>query len=119
MFNMFFSVSLQTNCAFILSELLGRIFFSGWKECMETKALKIMKKTRILVSECGAGSVRSSGKWPYSVVGKGLIATIFCVLCKHWVHKRCNGMKGRLRCVTYYKCTGEVRPLAGHQQNCK
>ena len=42
--------------------------------------------------------------------------SIFCVFCKHWMHKMCSSLEGRLRSVPVYKCmkcTGEIRPLEG------
>ena len=44
--------------------------------------------------------------------------SIFCKGCKHWVHKKCNGLK-RLTEDLDYRCTqcqGTARPLDGRPQ---
>ena len=30
--------------------------------------------------------------------------SVYCGSCKHWVHKRCSGFKGRLIDTPYFKC---------------
>ena len=45
--------------------------------------------------------------------------SIFCSGCKHWVHKKCSGLK-RLKNDPDYRCTlcqGTARPLDGRPQN--
>ena len=45
--------------------------------------------------------------------------SIFCNGCKHWVHKKCSGLK-RLKKDPDYRCTrcqGTARPLDGRPQN--
>ena len=32
------------------------------------------------------------------------IVVIYCSFCKHWVHKRCSGLKGRLTIAPSFKC---------------
>ena len=59
--------------------------------------------------------VQVDGHVPY--VGKVLVATLsFVFFCKHLAHKKCSGIKGRLRSAADFKCrkcTGEVRPHEG------
>ena len=92
--------------------------FERWKVGMESKGLRVnTKKTKVLVSGCDIGPVSVSGRWPCSVYGNGVGSnSIFCGFCKHWVHKKCSGVKGRLRPIADFKCrccTGDARPLDG------
>ena len=70
---------------------------------------------------CGTGLdiLQSSGKFPCTVcrtrVGSN---SIFCNGCKHWVHKKCSGLK-RLKKDPDYRCTrcqGTATPLDGRPQ---
>ena len=53
--------------------------------------------------KCGKneGPVFASGKHLCGVWKKGVV---YCGSCKHWVHKRCSGFKGRLIDTPYFKC---------------
>ena len=70
---------------------------------------------------CGTGLnlLQSSGEFPCSVCRTGVGRnSIFCNGCKHWVHKKCSGLK-RLKKDPDYRCTwcqGTARPLDGRLQ---
>ena len=90
--------------------------FETWKQGMESKGLRVnTKKTKIMISKRDYLPLRQSGKYPCSVCCKGVgINSIFCKFCKHWVHKKCSGVRGKLGAVEDYKCricTGEVTHL--------
>ena len=70
---------------------------------------------------CGTGLdlLQSSGEFPCAVCRTGVGSnSIFCNGCKHWVHKKCSGLK-RLKKDPDYRCTrcqGTARPLDGRPQ---
>ena len=70
---------------------------------------------------CGTGLdlLQSSGEFPCAVCRTGVSSnSIFCNGCKHWVHKKCSGLK-RLKKDPDYRCTwyqGTVRPFDGRPQ---
>ena len=70
---------------------------------------------------CGTGLdlLQSSGEFPCAVCRTGVGSnSIFCKGCKHWVHKKCSGLKG-LREDPDYRCTwckGTACPLNGRPQ---
>ena len=67
----------------------------------------------------GLDLLQSSGEFPSTVCRTGVGSnSIFCNGCKHWVHKKCSGLK-RLTKNPDYRCTrckGTARPLDGRQQ---
>ena len=91
-----------------------------WKEAMEEKGLRVNAgKTKIMICGMGLDLLQSSGKFPCFVCRNGMGSnSIFCNGCKHWVHKKCCGLK----CLTknlYYRCTrcqGPAHPLDGRPQ---
>ena len=91
---------------------------NAWKVNLENKGLRVnMKKTKIMFSGVNMDTLVDSGAYPCGVcrtgVGKN---SIFCQGCKHWVHKKCSGIRGRLvedenfRCN---RCCGLARPIDG------
>ena len=70
---------------------------------------------------CGTGLdlLQSSGEFPCAVCRSGVGSnSIFCNVCKHWVHKKCSGLK-RLTKDPDYRCTRcqrTARPLDGRPQ---
>ena len=92
-----------------------------WKEAMEEKELRVNAgKTKIMIYGTGLDLLQSSDEFPCAVCCTGVGSnSIFCKGCKHWVHKRCSGLK----CVTEdpdYRCTrckGTARPLDGRPQS--
>ena len=63
--------------------------------------------------------LQSSGEFPCAVCHTGVGSnSIFCNGCKHWVHKKCSGLK-RLTKEPDYRCTwcqGTAGPLHGRPQ---
>ena len=97
-----------------LEECVRRLL--TWKEAMEEKGLSVNAgKT------CGTGLdlLQSSGEFPCAVCRTGVGSnSIFYKGCKHWVHKKCSGLK-RLTEDPDYRCTqcqGTARPLDGRPQ---
>ena len=87
-----------------LDELTERLKL--WKENMESKGLRVnMPKTKCLVSDGSTKSTRETGKYPCSICHRGVGRnSVFCVGCKHWVHKKCSKIKGRLRESPDFRC---------------
>ena len=102
----------------LLEECVRRLL--TWKEAMEKKGLRVNAvKTKIMICSTGLDLLQSSGKFPCAVYRTGLGSnSIFCNGCKHWVHKKCSGLK----CLTKdpdYRCTrcqGTARSLDGRPQ---
>ena len=71
----------------------------SWKHSLESGGLRVnLKKTKIMVSGCEVGEVREQGKYPCGVCHKGVgVNSLYCKFCKHWVHKRCSKVRGRLQ----------------------
>ena len=101
-----------------LKECVRRLL--TWKEAMVKKGLRVNAgKTKIMTCGTDLDLLQSSGKFSCTVchteVGSN---NIFCNGCKHWVHKKCSGLK----CLTKdpdYRCTrcqGTAHPLDGRQQ---
>ena len=67
----------------------------------------------------GLDLLQSSGEFPCTVCSTGVGSnSIFCNGCKHWVHKKCSGLK-RLTEDPDYRCTlcqGTAHPLDGRPQ---
>ena len=54
----------------------------------------------------------ASGKYPCGLCNKGVGKnSIYCSFWKHWVHKRCSGLKGRLTITPSFKCHSCLHPL--------
>ena len=108
--------------ALIIAEWLQECIrrFLTWKEAMEKKGLRVNAgKTKIMIFGTGLDLLQSSGEFSYAICRTGVGSnSIFCNGCKHWVHKKCSGLK----CLTKdpdYKCTrcqGTARPLDGRPQ---
>ena len=102
-----------------LEECVRRLL--TWKEAMEKKGLRVNAgKTKIMICGTGLDLLQSSGEFPCAVCGTGVGSnSIFCNSCKHWVHKKCSGLK-RLTKDPDYRCTrcqGTACPLHGRPQN--
>ena len=90
------------------------------KETMEKKGLRVNAgKTKIMICGTGLDLLQSSGEFPCAVCRTGVGSNnIFCNGCKHWVHKKCSGLK-RLKKGLDYRCTrcqGTARPLNDRPQ---
>ena len=87
---------------------------------MEKKGLRANAgKTKTMICVTGPDLLQSSGEFPCAVchtrVGSN---NIFSNGCKHWVHKKCSGLK-RLTKDPDYRCTqcqGTACPLDGRPQ---
>ena len=87
---------------------------------MEKKGLRVNAgKTKIMICGTGLDLLQSSGEFPCAVCRTGVGSnSIFCNGCKHWVHRKCSGLK-RLKKDPDYRCTrcqGTARPLDGRPQ---
>ena len=90
------------------------------ERAMEGKGLRVNAgKTKIMICGTGLNLLQSLGEFPCAVcrteVGSN---SIFCKGCKHWVHKKCSGLK-RLTEDPDYRCTrcqGTARPLDDRPQ---
>ena len=93
-----------------LEECVRRLL--TWKEAMEKKGLRVNAgKTKIMICSTGLDLLQSSGEFPCTVCHIGVGSnSIFCNGCKHWVHKKCSGLK-RLKKDPDYRCTGNCTPL--------
>ena len=101
-----------------LEECVRRLL--TWKEAMEKKGLTVNAgKTKIMICGMGLDLLQSSGEFPCAVCRTGVGSnSIFCNGCKHWVHKKCSGLK-RLKKDPDYKCTrcqGTACSLDGRPQ---
>jgi len=87
-----------------MDELMVR--FESWRRGLEAGGLKVnVQKTKVLVSGRDIGKVTETGSFPCSVCCRGVGSnSIFCNSCRHWVHKRCSGIKGRLRPDAQFQC---------------
>ena len=97
-----------------LEECVRRLL--TWKEAMEEKGLRVNAgKTKIMICGTGLDLLQSSGEFPCAVCRSN---SIFCKGCKHWVLKKCSGLK-RLTEDPDYRCTrylGIAHPLDGRPQ---
>ena len=86
-----------------------------WKEAMEKKGLRVNAGKKIMICGIGLDLLQSSGEIPCAVCHTGVgSSSIFCNRCKHWVHKKCSGLK----CLTkdpdrlqMYMVPGNCMPL--------
>ena len=91
----------------------------AWKEAMEAKGLRVnMGKTKFMASGVDLDVLHDTGKFPCAVCRSGVgTSSILCVGCKHWVHKKCSGLKSLVKDPTYQcpRCRGDpgVRPIDG------
>ena len=97
-------------------ELLNRL--NVWKESLEVKGLRInMGKTKVMVCQAKSGQVMDSGRWPCAICKKGVGSnSIQCSKCKKWIHKKCSGLKKKLKQDSQFQCLGCINdniPKAG------
>ena len=102
----------------LLEECVRRLL--TWKEAMEKKGLRVNAgKTKIMICGTGLDLLASSGDFPCAFCHTGVGSnSIFCNGCKHWVHKKCSGLK-RLKKDPDYRCTwcqGTACPLDSRPQ---
>ena len=88
------------------------------KEAMEKKGLRVNAGKTIMIFGIDLDLLQSSGEFPCACrtgVGSN---SIFCNGCKHWVHKKCSGLK-HLTKDSDYRCTwcqGTACPLDSSPQ---
>ena len=96
-----------------LEECVRRLL--TWKEAMEKKGLRVNAgKTKIMICGTGLDLLQSSGEFPCAVCRTGVGSnSIFCNGCKHWVHKKCSGLKCLKKDPDYRctRCQGTAHPL--------
>ena len=91
----------------------------AWKVDLEKKGLRVkMKKTKIMFSGVNMDTLIDTGACPCVVCRSGVGKnSIFCPGWKHWVHKKCSGICGRLvedEDFQFNRCRGLARPIDGH-----
>ena len=72
-----------------------------------------------MICSMGLDLLQSSGEFPCAVCHTGVGSnSIFCNGCKHWVHKKCSGLKHLTKGPVYrcMRCQGTARPLDGSPQ---
>ena len=74
-----------------------------------------------MISGLSHNTLRDTSKYPCGVCRKGVGSnSIFCNDCKHWVHKKCTNIRGRLSAVPNFicdRCLGLARPIVGKPHN--
>ena len=87
-----------------LEECVRRLL--TWKDAMEEKGLRVNAgKMKIMICDMGLDLLQSSGKFPWTICRTGVGSnSIFCNSCKHWMHKKCSGLK-LLTKDPDYRCT--------------
>ena len=86
---------------------------------MESKGLRVnMGKTKFMASGPDLDVLHDSGKFPCAVCRTGVgRASIYCLKCVHWVHKKCSGLKTLAEDPTFQcpRCQVDpgVRPIDG------
>ena len=101
-----------------LEECVRRLL--TWKEAMEKKGLRVSAgKMKIMICGMGLDLLQSSGEFSCTVCCTGVGSnSSFCIGCKHWVHKKCSGLKHLTKDPDYRctRCQGTARPLDGRPQ---
>ena len=87
-----------------------------WRVNLENKGLRVnMKKTKIMFRGGNMDTLIDTGVWPCGVCQSGVGRnSIFCSGCKHWVHKKCRGIRDRLVVDDNFqcdRCRGFARPI--------
>ena len=84
---------------------------------MAEKGLRVNAgKTKIMICGTGLDLLQSSSDFPCAVCRTGVGSnSILCKGCKHWVHKKCSGLK-HLTEDPDYRCLGTARPLDSRPQ---
>ena len=102
----------------LLEECVRRLL--TWKEAMEKKGLRVNAgKTKIMICGTGLDPLQSSGEFPCTFCRTGVGSnSIFCNGCKHWVYKKCSGLKPLTKDPDYRctRCQGPACPLEGRPQ---
>ena len=79
-----------------------------------------MEKTKIMVCGKDLHSLKDSGKHPCGVCRKGVgCNSILCEGCQSWIHKKCSGIKNKLKANPMFRCKrclGLCRPIDGRPE---
>ena len=112
---------LYTDNLVIIAEIIEELSqkLDNWKVNLEKKGLRVnMKKTKIMFSGVNMDTLIDTGAYPCGVCRSGVGKnSIFCPGCKHWVHKKCSGIRGRLvedKDFQCNRCRGLARTIDGH-----
>ena len=63
-----------------------------------------MVKTKVMRCSDELSVAKESGKFPCAICSKGVGSnSVCCAKCKMWVHKKCSGVKGRLKVDSDYQ----------------
>ena len=77
-----------------------------------------MAKTKVMKYTYDVAQQEKSGKWPCGVCNKGVGRnSIKCDSCKRWVHKKCSGIRGRLRAGMSFQCARCKNPKTSNKAN--
>ena len=82
-------------------EQLGRRV-ADYRASLLGKGMKVNAgQSKVMVGSSGGKMIVNSEKWPCGACGKGVQAnSVQCTVCKKWIHKRRNGVRGDLSRVT-------------------
>ena len=95
----YFNISLTSGVKLHIHLWLGK---KQWRKKDRINA----GKTKIMICGTGLDLLQSSGEFLCAVCRTGVDSNnIFCNCCKHWVHKKCSGLKGLTKDPDY-RCTG-------------
>ena len=68
----------------------------------------------MIISSENAGKVTTQGKFPCAVCRKGLGSnSILSTFCRCWLHKRCSGIRDKLKEDSKYKCQAYANQQTG------
>ena len=90
-----------------------------WKEAIEEKGLRVNAGKMKIICGTDLDLLQSSAEFPCAVCRTGVGSNrIFCNGCKHWVHKKYNGLSRLTKDPDYRYtwCQGTARPLDGRTQ---
>ena len=87
-----------------LEDLEGRL--EAWKGALESEWLRVnVKKAKIMINSESARKVKIESKFPCTVCRKGVGRnSILSQFCRCWLHKRCSGIRGKLKEDSKFKC---------------
>ena len=70
------------------------------------KGLKVnVGKTKVMRCSDELSVAKESGKFPCAICSKGVGSnSVCCAKCKIWVHKKCSGVKDRVKVDSDYQC---------------
>lgn len=82
------------------------MIFEACKRRLESKELRVnVKKRKMIISGENAGKVTGEAKLPCDVCRKCIGSTsILYNCCRCWLHKKCNGLIGKLKKDSKFKC---------------